>query len=265
MNDLVVPRIIWQLWLQGWDKAPPIAKASQQSWMRNNPSWEVRALDRTGLQAALPPDVWARVNASTAPAEAFSDIVRLELLAHHGGVWADATTLCAQPLNEWIDRAATPGFFALASPGGGRPLASWFLAAKQNDYIIYKWRQATEKYWRGRKTTDNYYWVHNLFGQLLESDSKFAAHWNQTEIVSAQHIFHFGSEAQRLKDPAPDDLAWQLANPPAPVLKLTHKFHRPPKQGSLFEVLIEWGLTGEISQKAASSHPWSLSRWFRKK
>lgn len=261
----MVPRIIWQLWLQGWDQAPTIAQASQKSWARNNPSWEVRALDRASLQTALPPDVWTRVNASTAPAEAFSDIVRLELLAQHGGVWADATTLCARPLDEWIDHAAAPGFFALASPGGGRPLASWFLAAKRDDYIIATWRQAMANYWQGRKAPDDYYWVHNLFGELLEADQKFAAHWHQAEKISAQHVFHFGSEAQPLKDPAPIDLAEQLANPPAPVFKMTHKFSRAPKRGSLFEALTEWGLTGSVPQRPINTHSWwSLQRWFGK-
>ncbi|MGR3371527.1 MAG: capsular polysaccharide synthesis protein [Pseudooceanicola nanhaiensis] len=257
MNDLAVPRIIWQLWLQGWDKAPALVQASRQSWVRNNPGWEVRALDRAGLKDFLPPDVWARVDASTAPPEAFSDIVRLELLTRYGGVWADATTLCAQPLDEWIDRAAKPGFFALASPGGSRPLASWFLAAKQGDYIVATWRHAMEDYWRDRQTRDDYFWVHNLFGQLLERDPKFAALWDQAETISARHAFHFAPEAKRLKASAPADLARQLANPPAPVFKLTHKFRRSPKRGSLFETLVGWGLTGTIPARPW----WSLRRW----
>lgn len=42
------------------------------------------------------------------------------------GVWADATILCRQPLDDWIDEAAAPadGFFAF-SPEKGRRLKAF--------------------------------------------------------------------------------------------------------------------------------------------
>ncbi|WP_406871241.1 capsular polysaccharide synthesis protein (plasmid) [Thioclava sp. 'Guangxiensis'] len=255
-----VPRIIWQLWLQGWEGAPDLAQASRRSWTRMNPGWEVRALDRAGLEAELAPETWARITATPAPPEAFSDIIRLELLARHGGVWADATTLCARPLDQWIDHAVGPGFFALSDPGGGRPLASWFLAATREDYIIAAWRRAMEDYWQGRTTRDAYFWVHNLFGKLLRADPDFAARWAQAERVPAQHAFHFGPGDGALRARAPEDLDARLAHPPAPVFKLTHKFRRRPGPRSLFRALVGWGMTGTLPPAPV---PWyAPERWF---
>ena len=36
-------------------------------------------------------------------------MIRLELLAEHGGVWADATMLCLRPLDSWIAHALPEG------------------------------------------------------------------------------------------------------------------------------------------------------------
>jgi hypothetical protein len=55
----------------------------------------------------------------------------MELLRRHGGVWADATCYCLQPLAEWLPSKLAPaGFFAFDRPAPDRMLASWFLAAQ---------------------------------------------------------------------------------------------------------------------------------------
>jgi hypothetical protein len=43
--------------------------------------------------------------------QAKSDIIRLHLLAQHGGVWADATVLCLQPLDHWLYDMLAPARF----------------------------------------------------------------------------------------------------------------------------------------------------------
>src|SRR5690554_5540207 len=36
-----IPRTIWMLWQQGWDKAPDLAQACAKSWREQNPGWEL--------------------------------------------------------------------------------------------------------------------------------------------------------------------------------------------------------------------------------
>jgi hypothetical protein len=39
-----VPKIIWTLWLQGWDLAPAVVKSCLKTWQTHNENWTLHAL-----------------------------------------------------------------------------------------------------------------------------------------------------------------------------------------------------------------------------
>ena len=41
---------IFLLWLQGWDKAPWLQKKVLESWMINNPSWNIILIDQKNIK-----------------------------------------------------------------------------------------------------------------------------------------------------------------------------------------------------------------------
>ncbi|BBL76474.1 capsular polysaccharide synthesis protein [Methylomagnum ishizawai] len=245
MNESVsqgrLSRIIWLLWLQGWDQAPEVAWAGRASWEKRNPGWQVHALDQANVVDFLSPEGSKRVFSTPKQPEAMSDQIRLELLHQHGGVWADATTLCARPLDEWLPQAMPNGFFAFALPGHdrshGRMIATWFLGAEKGGYIIEQWRNAARRYWNGRARRDNYFWVHLLFTKLHAADPRFQELWDGTPQIASNYLFTHGPRSARLLQEPPPEIERLLASPPSPVFKLTHKFDTPPGPGSLMERL----------------------------
>ena len=101
MNQPVMPnlpRVLWLLWLQGWHEAPPVVQACLASWRRLNPGWDVRAIDGPGAADYLSAQTFEQIASTPKEPEAFGDQIRIELLRAHGGVWADATAMCALPL-----------------------------------------------------------------------------------------------------------------------------------------------------------------------
>ena len=97
------PRVIWTLWLQGWSSAPEMPRACLESWRNRNPDWIVHALDERTLSNFIPRDRLEQIlRTPRNEIEALSDRIRIELLSRYGGVWVDATTLCARPLDEWL-------------------------------------------------------------------------------------------------------------------------------------------------------------------
>ena len=110
-TSTALPNIVWIFWGQGLEQAPDLVKHCVASWREMNPSWDVRVLTEATAepflrQAAMP---WERLD--TFPLAKKSNILRLRLLTEHGGVWADATTFCLQPLNEWLPDCMRAGFF----------------------------------------------------------------------------------------------------------------------------------------------------------
>lgn len=240
-----LPRTLWTLWLQGWDVAPETAQACLASWRRLNPEWEVRALDRASLSSVIGTEALSRILRPKSD-QAMSDEIRIELLHAHGGVWTDATAMCAQPLEQWLPARMATGFFAFDRPVSDRPLASWFLAAKRNSEIVSAWRQRVVEYWNAPHAED-YFWFHNLFAELCIQDKRVRTLWNTTPTLPAKHPFHFGPNSSDLFSPPTQAHIEALAHPPSPVFKLTHKLDQPWPRNALIETLHAFG-RGERTQ-----------------
>lgn len=235
-----MPKIIWVVWFQGWDAAPDVAQAALRSWRDRNPGWTVQSLYMKSLSGFIPADELATIMGTKAPPEALSDLVRLALLHRYGGVWVDATTICARPLDEWLGHAVGTGFFAFDRPGPDRMIATWFLAAEKCSYVVESWRRSAAEYWRGRSSRDDYFWAHKLFGELYTTDDAFREIWDRTPRISARHPFHFGPNAQALLERPTVAHLDALRAPPVGVFKLTHKFEAEPPSSSLFATVCNF-------------------------
>ncbi len=150
-----IPKIVWMFWLQGFDAAPPLAHTCIQSWERNNPDWSIRLVSESNVRDYLDPAFCDDLFSTDLPFRKIANIVRLALIARHGGVWADADCFCTCPLDDWIHEAAGSGFFAFRflesdywlfaenvplyqrwmSRNTDRVMANWFLAGSPNNYI----------------------------------------------------------------------------------------------------------------------------------
>lgn len=227
-GSLPMPRVIWQLWLQGWEAAPRLVRACAETWRRRNPGWSLRCLDSRSLATVLPPEALAVVAGKSLEPEAFSDVVRLALLSRYGGVWVDATVYCLRPLDAWLPGRMASGFFAFERPTPDRLLSSWFLAAATGSGIVQRWHDAAQEYWAGRAERDHYFWVHRLFAACHDAELGFRTAWEATPALPADAPHRFYPYETRLAEPPTMADRIFLAAPDSPVLKLTHK--RPPPE-----------------------------------
>ena len=99
---MVLEKNIFLLWLQGWDKAPWLQRKVLDSWIINNPDWNIKLIDQNNLGQYLNDIDYIYDEKKEISAQAKSDIVRLGLLKKYGGIWADSTLLCMQPLDHWV-------------------------------------------------------------------------------------------------------------------------------------------------------------------
>jgi hypothetical protein len=94
-----IPKVIWTY----WQTSPPPAfvSACLANWRRFAPDHELRLLDRGSLAAWLP---GLRTDFDALPAFRQADWLRIHLLARHGGIWMDASTLLSRDLG-WLHEA----------------------------------------------------------------------------------------------------------------------------------------------------------------
>ena len=261
MNDktIAIPRTIWMLWFQGLADAPFVVKKCVDSWVRENPTWNVVVLDRNNLgdyvSLALPDEKLQALSLNLQ-----SDLIRLQILSDHGGVWADTTAFCMKPLDEWIDDYTESGFFAFHRPGRDRMLSTWFIASAKGSPMVSRLKdrmlslfaentfnvtgklqrnlsyylgkvlnrsEATTEYWFLPIFTKilricPYYVVHYLCKRLVDSDPECQSIWNRMkkfDAVPLHSICRYG-----LLSPVSDALKHEIDEGGVPVYKLTWKY-----------------------------------------
>ncbi len=211
-------KIIYILWFQGFDHAPDVVRHCVDSWKYYNPDWNIVLLDDTNVRNYVSFDSFPEIEKCH-----LADIVRMLLLSKYGGVWADATTFCHKPLNDWLPEYISKGFFAFDKPYDYLMLSNWFLYSDPQNEIITKWCAKTMEYYKLNGKAHYYFIHHQLFKQLYETDDSFRDGWDNIPKYSATvpHALH-------IKDFFETDKHDVIDSKHAPMYKLSYKCTFPP-------------------------------------
>jgi len=166
LNDT---RIVWTYWDKGFEKAPDIVRVCADSLKRQvNNARLIFLTDETLHDYITLPDFirekWERINPTKR-----GDLIRLELLAQHGGVWLDATCFLTAPLPEVIfslDQYFPPNH------GKDRLIRSWFLVAKKRNPVFVKLLRMHYAFYRENIESEYYFFLHYMFECLCMTDQE---------------------------------------------------------------------------------------------
>lgn len=128
----MIPPIVHTFW-----KGPPceIVEACFRRMRAINPTWDVRI--HTTFDDADECPGFERLSIQHKV-----DWLRLCLVAKIGGVWLDATTVCVDKLEEWLDvKERRVVGFASPIPGCENVLENWAFAARPLHPLILTWQQ----------------------------------------------------------------------------------------------------------------------------
>lgn len=252
-------RVVWMLWLQGFENAPEVVRFCLRTWKARNPTWQVIELSSANLADYVDSDTLAALTGLTIERQKFANLIRMYLISRHGGVWSDASNFCCRPLDDWLPGCLTSGFFAFRNPGPDRILSNWFLAAekgnalasivfeKHRDYFIenrFAMRTPADRA-RSRRLstllgrnpslpqvwtysfisrllrTYPYYIFHYHFARIVRENPVCAEIWSRTPSVSALGPLKMSRAG--LAAPMTDQLAHDLREAVDPLYKLKWK------------------------------------------
>lgn len=94
---------IWVFWWQGYENAPVLVKKCIDSVRKNAGTHTVILLTKDNWQtyADIPEYIIKKVSEGNISLTHFSDILRMALLADHGGLWLDATIFISQSIPDY--------------------------------------------------------------------------------------------------------------------------------------------------------------------
>ncbi len=164
---------VWICWFQGIDNAPAIVKSCVNSVYKQFHDKQVVLItsDNFAQYTNIPQyiiDKWNYGKGCISNTH-FSDILRAELLATHGGLWIDATVLCTGNLDKYITPDADLFVYRNEYRNDYSSVASsWLIYAKPNNPIITNTRNLLYRYWRKSNKLFDYFLFHMFFAISCE-------------------------------------------------------------------------------------------------
>lgn len=221
-----VPRKIWVYWDTGFQNAPEVCQICLNSWRQKNPNWEIIEVTDANVNSFvnLAPDIVARKRSGEISVQHFADCLRLELLASHGGVWADASVFCVRHLDTWLPTMACIGFFAFHKPDSDREISNWFIASCESNRLTRAWADALSSHLSANGPAYHYYITHLLFSWIIRNSAHLRSMWQAVPKFPADHTHWM---QLRYADPSYSTLLEQmLQEERIPVFKLDQKKFR---------------------------------------
>lgn len=147
-------RIIWTLWWQGEENAPPLVRACIDTMKKNSNGARLIVITRDNIAdyIVLPNYILEKNAKGYICNAALSDIIRYALLEKHGGLWLDSTIFVSKPIppeyftysffsqhtqpvekTAWVQNNAYHGFVV-----GGKPGAKMVSFAKEMFFEYWK-------------------------------------------------------------------------------------------------------------------------------
>lgn len=147
-----------------------------------------------------------------------SDIIRLHLLATHGGLWLDATCLLNQGFPYLFDQISREDFF-LYTYRGSRT-GSWFFWATPDSYRLQLLRAALDTWLEAGRRWSNYFMFHDFVEMLYWTDARYKNEWDVGLYMHPREALEMNKALGRRVSKE----EWFDLRRRSPVNKLTWKF-----------------------------------------
>jgi len=166
--------VIWQFWDNpDGKKTPPIIKSCLDSVDKYKGNFEHKILNNLTIKnySDLPGYILDRFNKKQMDYAHFSDLLRLNLLKNHGGIWLDATGFMTNFIPKYI---VDEVFFVFLT---GKLtifpysfMQNCFIRAKKGSFLCEAWYEMCLEYWKKEKKELDYFQHQLMFKALVEKN-----------------------------------------------------------------------------------------------
>jgi hypothetical protein len=133
-----IPALIWICWWDGIPAMPPLVRACFNSVKKNSGIYKVMLVTRNNFHdfVSIPDYLLKKLDSGIITKTHFSDILRMTLLARHGGIWLDASVLVTNTI-----LPVNAPFFTIKKEYGGEdvPRRRWtiFCIGGEKNNILF--------------------------------------------------------------------------------------------------------------------------------
>ena len=166
-----IRKVIWFLWLQGLDAAPPVVKKCHKALVDKLHDYEIILLTADNIDdyVSLPNFIFEKWQNGRITNTHFSDILRNNLLLNHGGYWSDATVLFSEKIPALIENSSFFLFQSYKPGSNGKKvnISSWFIGSVKNNPVLEVTQEMLFNYWKNCNDLIDYFLYHNFLQMAL--------------------------------------------------------------------------------------------------
>ena len=238
----MTPKIFWWCWLQGLENAPPICKVCLKSLRQNYSDYKINVVTLQNISdfVQFPEHIIRKFKEGKISPTHFSDLLRLELLINHGGIWQDSCVLCTGREKDYLQEP----LFIFQGLWRNEPAhlgSSWFIVAEKGHPILKTTRDLLYKFWQEHDALGNggfYFLFHCMFKLAAE---KYPDEWAKVPVLSNIPPHYLQIEFFKQYNPDRFEQIKHMSN----FHKLTWKYHplqlTPEKTaGTNYEYLMKF-------------------------
>lgn len=190
---------IWICWFQGKQNAPELVQQCISSVEKNLNDYEVIVLtwDNYKEYVNIPDYIMKLYSKKIITIVHLSDIIRMNVLIEHGGLWLDSTVLCTcQSLPEYMKNESLFVYKEIGldlSDKSAIAASSWLIYASKNNNILKATQDMLYAYWKKEKYLKDYFLFHIFFKIATEL---YEDEWNNMPAYNnvSPHMLQFELE-----------------------------------------------------------------------
>lgn len=187
-----IPKVIWVCWLQGVENAPKLVQDCIESVKQHANGYKVNVITNENINqfVEIPQYIYEKKALGYISNTHFSDILRVFLLAKHGGVWVDATVFLTAPLPKQI---TSNSFFCLHTQNSLINNVNWIIASCENNTLTSAIKELLLEYWKNEKTAIHYFIFQILFDLMVENNKHLQMLWQNVPVLCDSDFYGFPS------------------------------------------------------------------------
>lgn len=180
---------VWVCWLQGIENAPPLVQSCYKSMQYHIKDRKIIVItkDNFSQYADLPDYIIEKWQKGIIPNAQFADMLRIQLLIQHGGIWLDSTVYLTGELPDYITKS---DFFVYRAGWFDYELVNmgnWLIRSKPNNILLNETQNLLFEYWKKNNYLCQYFIFHLFFKAVCEH---YPDEWKKTPYFNQidQHL-----------------------------------------------------------------------------
>lgn len=193
-----INKTVWIFWWQGIEQAPDLVKVCYKSVKENLKGWNIVLITKDNYKeyTDIPEFIIEKLDKGTITLTHFSDILRLDLLIRHGGLWLDATVLCTNENIPEVILQSDLFVYQTQKPGAdghATLMSSWCMWAKPHNHILKATQDLLYAYWKQYDYMMDYFLLHQfmtiVMNEFPEEGHRIPPYTNENPHILLLHFF----------------------------------------------------------------------------